>query len=395
MFKGVGLRSRKRKKLGKSVEEDFSIADIDIEGFTKKLIEIRNKIERDLGEEDFEHFRKVERWGKVSSALGFASGALIPNPLSAALISIGKTTRWTIAAHHILHNGYDRIDNVPKRYKSFGFAKGWRRYLDWFDWIEPKAWDREHNILHHFRLGERFDPDVFQFNVERVRSMDIPKESKKLIMAMFALTWKWTYYAPSTTKMYTMAKPSYGNKDKSNDRLYLFDAVYLPWTKQGKRLWKKSYLPYFVGNFVVIPAAFGILSPVASFNIFWNLVFAELLTNLHTFLIIVPNDTGDDLYRFDSPIKNRSDFYIRQIIGSVNYKTGTDLNDFFHGWLNYQIEHHVWPDLTLKQYQKVQPKLKKLCLEYGVPYRQESVFKRFSKLFDILDGSASMKVFKK
>ena len=221
------------------------------------------------------------------------------------------------------------------------------------------------------------------------------KESKKLIMAMFALTWKWTYYAPSTTKMYTMAKPSYGNKDKSNDRLYLFDAVYLPWTKQGKRLWKKSYLPYFVGNFVVIPAAFGILSPVASFNIFWNLVFAELLTNLHTFLIIVPNHTGDDLYRFDSPIKNRSDFYIRQIIGSVNYKTGTDLNDFFHGWLNYQIEHHVWPDLTLKQYQKVQPKLKKLCLEYGVPYRQESVFKRFSKLFDILDGSASMKVFKK
>jgi fatty acid desaturase len=45
---------------------------------------------------------------------------------------------------------------------------------------------------------------------------------------------------------------------------------------------------------------------------------------------------------------------------SVNYKTGSDLNDFMHGYLNYQIEHHIWPDLTMLSYKKAQPLVKKV-----------------------------------
>merc|ERR1712070_283632 len=32
-------------------------------------------------------------------------------------------------------------------------------------------------------------------------------------------------------------------------------------------------------------------------------------------------------------------YYMRQVTSSVNFRTGGDLNDFMHGWLNYQIEH--------------------------------------------------------
>jgi Ca2+-binding RTX toxin-like protein len=31
------------------------------------------------------------------------------------------------------------------------------------------------------------------------------------------------------------------------------------------------------------------------------------------------------------------EFYLRAVIGSTNYRTGGDANDFMHGWLNYQI----------------------------------------------------------
>jgi hypothetical protein len=31
--------------------------------------------------------------------------------------------------------------------------------------------------------------------------------------------------------------------------------------------------------------------------------------------------------------------------------TGSDANDFLHGWLNYQIEHHMFPDLSMLSYQ--------------------------------------------
>ena len=35
-----------------------------------------------------------------------------------------------------------------------------------------------------------------------------------------------------------------------------------------------------------------------------------------------------------------------------------DCNDFFHGWLNFQIEHHLWPQLSMLSYQKAAPEVR-------------------------------------
>jgi len=79
---------------------------------------------------------------------------------------------------------------------------------------------------------------------------------------------------------------------------------------------------------------------------------SEILTNIHSFAIVVPNHAGEDIYRFETPVKVKSDeFYLRVVIGSANFKTGLDANDFMHGWLNYQIEHHMFPDLSMLSYQ--------------------------------------------
>jgi fatty acid desaturase len=103
---------------------------------------------------------------------------------------------------------------------------------------------------------------------------------------------------------------------------------------------------------------------------------------------------GEDLYTFDDAVKpNTGSFYVRQIIGSTNYAMGTDIIDFAHGFLNYQIEHHVWPDLSMLQYQIGAPKLKLLCKKYGVPYVQENVFERLRKTVDIMIGRTTMRKF--
>ena len=88
--------------------------------------------------------------------------------------------------------------------------------------------------------------------------------------------------------------------------------------------------------------------------------------------------------------KVKGEFYLRQILGSVNYPTGSDTNDFFYGWLNYQIEHHLWPDIPLSQYQYAQPKVEAVCKKHGIPYRQDSVFKRLLKAVNIMVGRTSM-----
>ena len=85
-----------------------------------------------------------------------------------------------------------------------------------------------------------------------------------------------------------------------------------------------------------------------------------MLTNIHSFIVIVPNHCGEDVYCFKGKVKYKSsEFYVRQIIGSVNYTTGNDINDYLHGWLNYQIEHHLFPDLSMLEYRYLQPIIKR------------------------------------
>ena len=80
-------------------------------------------------------------------------------------------------------------------------------------------------------------------------------------------------------------------------------------------------------------------------------------------------------------------------MASANFDRGTDPIDFFHGWLNYQIEHHLWPNLSMLSYQKSAPMVKEICERYGVPYVKESVFIRLKKTVDIMVGNESMKWF--
>ena len=90
---------------------------------------------------------------------------------------------------------------------------------------------------------------------------------------------------------------------------------------------------------------------------------------------------------------------LRQVIASVNFRTGAphttlgDLNDFLHGWLNYQIEHHAFPQLSMLSYQKSAPLMRAICEKHGVPYVQQNVFRRLKKTADIMVGATSMRPF--
>ena len=104
-----------------------------------------------------------------------------------------------------------------------------------------------------------------------------------------------------------------------------------------------------------VPAAGDDNVDPASFAL-WVCIAAELMTNAHTFIIVACNHAGDDLYRFSTACKGGSaEFLLRCSYAGVNFETGTDFIDIMYGWLNYQIEHHMYPDMTHLQYRKLQP----------------------------------------
>jgi fatty acid desaturase len=347
-----------------------------MDGFQRELKALREQVDASLGEADKAHLRKIERWGRAATVLGLATCWLAPNPLSAAALSLGRSTRWLLM-HHVGHRGYDRVPGMSPARTSKGFARGRRRFLDWLDWMLPDAWIFEHNVLHHSHTGEEADPDLLERNAEgTLRNMNRPLAWRYVQLGLLALTWRASYYAPETLSALRRKGRRHGAALSRAEKWELL---------------LRCYVPYAAFNFVLLPAVFLPLSLWAAFSVLCNSVLADLLTNLHTFLVVGPNHTGEDLYRFDTAPQDRGARYVQQVIGSVNYRTGGDLNDFAHLWLNYQIEHHIWPDLPMLKYREVQPKVRELCAKYGVPYVQESVWTRVRKMVDVVLGKASMR----
>jgi len=363
--------------------EDFS--HIDVEGLFLELTLLGKELRKEAGQDDIDHLKKIERWGRICTTLGYATAWTMPNLLSAALISQGQLTRWLIA-HHVSHRGYDKVPGIPEKYKSKNFAKGRRRILDWMDWIYPEAWHAEHDILHHYWLGEDEDPDLIERNVQWMEEQNLPLWQKRALMAILSVTWKWFYYSPTTMHALHRAEAKKAGLPEPEEVELLS-----PFNARGRDVYKRALLPNFAFRFVGIPAAFGVLGPIASVNVLLNTLMAEVIGNLHAFIVITPNHSADDLYRFDGNARNRREFFLRQIIGSANYRTGTDLIDWSQMWLNYQIEHHIWPDMTMLQYRKAQPKVKEICERYGVPYVEENVFKRVRRMWDVATGQKRMR----
>jgi len=311
--------------------------------------------------------------------------------------------RWSMVTHPVMHRGYDAIPDVPERYHSKRFAIGWRRFTDWLDWLHPAAWAHEHNQLHHYHTGQQDDPDLVERNAGFIRHRAVPRVVKWLLVALLMMTWKLSYYAPNTfwamkqhrkLRAQTAAEakaqplPTMGNVDRW---VIPGERVMLPVTAWGAEFYLRCVLPYAVFRFGVVPALFLPLGVAAWSAVLVNSLLAEVVANVVSFVIIAPNHTGDDVYRFEAGCASKAEFYVQQVVGSVNYPGGSDGRDFMMGYLNYQIEHHVWPDLPMLKYRQAAPRLKAICRKHGVPYIEESVFKRFARLWSIMMGDTEMR----
>ncbi len=364
---------------------------INLKALRTDVAKLRKDLAESRGIRDYKHLRKMERWGQTCTALGYATAWTCPNPLSALLLSTGNFARWAVVTHPISHGAYDKIEGIPEHYTTRKFAKGWRRLVDWMDWIVPEAWHEEHNILHHYHVGEDVDPDQLERNTEWLRNSKLPMAARYIVVAGLSAVWKPTYYAPNTLKELRLTRQRRAGSIDASEGKVLRIGTWTPFTTEGRELWLQSWLPYTSWKFAVIPALFTPLGPIAVGNVLINSLFAEALANMHGFLVIGPNHTGEDIPRFDTKAAGKSEFFLRQIVGSVNYKTGGNLRDFMHGWLNYQIEHHLCPDATLLQLQEIQPRVQAMCEKHGIPYVQESVFSRLRKTVDVMIGKTSMK----
>ena len=75
---------------------------------------------------------------------------------------------------------------------------------------------------------------------------------------------------------------------------------------------------------------------------------------------------------------DRLDFARRQVLTSRNV-AGSQLVDFVLGGLNYQIEHHLFPNMPRPNLRHAQPLIRAFCAQHGLPYTEASLFGSYAE----------------
>lgn len=300
---------QKQQQLRLLEPEDAWIANFDYTAFGKEVAALGKELRSNISDKDVKHLYKLVQWRDVAAIVGLTTLWMTPNPITIVALSIWTYASWSMIAHHTCHGGYNRVD--AGRYKSRGFALGLRnRIIDWLDWMQPEAWNVEHNRLHHYSLNERKDPDLVQRNLGDLRDSELPLAAKYMKVLFILPIWKWFYYAPNTYKELRINE-ILNNKDiedkqqqqhqlpKDFDReeavtvasLFQPSKTALRQVVNPKIFFFQVLGPMFMVRYVAIPSIIGLIGggPTLATHALVNLLAAELLTNVHAFVTIVTN----------------------------------------------------------------------------------------------------------
>jgi linoleoyl-CoA desaturase len=99
-------------------------------------------------------------------------------------------------------------------------------------------------------------------------------------------------------------------------------------------------------------------------------VTANIIRNLWSYAIIFCGHFPDQTYTFtqeDVTDESKGGWYVRQLLGAANIDGGP-LFHVLSGNLGYQVEHHLYPDMPSTRYGEIAPKVREICIRYGLPY---------------------------
>jgi fatty acid desaturase len=72
------------------------------------------------------------------------------------------------------------------------------------------------------------------------------------------------------------------------------------------------------------------------------------------------------------------DFLRRQVLTSRNVR-GSRVVDFVLGGLNYQIEHHLFPNMPRPNLRRAQPLVRAFCSQHNIPYTEATMFGSYAE----------------
>ncbi len=278
--------------------------------------------------------------------------------------------------HDANHGSYSKNQNVNK---TLGFLSN-------FVGAYHINWKIQHNVLHHsFTNVEGYDEDIEQ-QVMRFR----PGQDRKFIYRFQAI------YAPllyGTMTLYWVIWKDFKQVVDYSKRNLL--------QRQGISFWSGlTQMIAFKMAYVVLTLILPILlSDIAWWQTLIGFLMMHFVSGLILALIFQSAHVIEET-EFMIPDENgnvENNWAIHQLKTTANFARGSRLLSWYVGGLNFQVEHHLFPNICHIHYKEISKIVKSTAEAYGIPYLEHKTFlgalrSHFSLLNDLGTGAYDRKL---
>lgn len=227
------------------------------------------------------------------------------------------------------------------------------------------TWKIQHNILHHsYTNVHGYDEDVSPaLSILRFSPSD-----KYIPIHRFQFIYAWIFYSFMTLMWVT-----------TKDFQQLFRYKKMGLTKTENPNFRSLFIELLITKIVYY--VYVVVIPLLVIDIMWwqlliFVVVMQLIAGFTLAIIFQPAHVIPET-EFPQPTKDltiENNWAIHQLQTTSNFAPKSRIFYWLIGGLNYQVEHHLFPNICHVHYKKISKIVRETAEEFGVPYYSEPTF---------------------
>ena len=255
--------------------------------------------------------------------------------------------------HDAIHGSHSANRRVNK----------WLSYTMNLIGANANIWRIQHNVLHHtFTNIDEADDDI-----NAPFFLRFSPHSPHNRLHRYQHWYVWFFYGLSTLSWVT-----------TKDFIRLNRYKQLGFIEGGRQLVKEIFQ---ISAWKVVYYSFSLVIPMVVLPFgFWTVLLAFITMHFVTGLLIsiifqTAHVMPDAAYPMpDTNGKIDHNWYVHQLVTTNNFSPKSRWFSWFIGGLNYQIEHHLWPNISHVHYHKISKIVEETANKFGVPYQVKKSF---------------------
>ncbi len=271
------------------------------------------------------------------------------------LMGIGMSGVGLSVMHDACHGSYSKNHTINK-IMSFSMTLIGGSALNW---------QLQHNNLHHtFTNIEGHDEDIAPLGFLRFS----PHAQLRKIHR-FQFLYAWFFYG-LMTMMWALTKDF--SQLKRYNKMGLLAAKHTTYSKELVKLSLNKVL--YLSVFLILPM---FIMNIAWWKVLLGFGIMHFTCGLILALIFQPAHVMENT-EYPVPAEGtmniEDDWAAHQLKTTANFAPKSLLLSWFVGGLNFQVEHHLFPNICHVHYKKIAPIIKETAKEFNLPYHSEPTF---------------------